>query len=194
MGDEQIGALPQAARAGRASPEPASSLGHSATIANATNGGPDWYEVAKGLANAIMFNRATRKEHVVGKDGRVRMGIVDLFACYCIDDAAREFCEMAGIPFGDVDVPNEHQAFFMSVTGRSWSDWFTDRDAIVSEAGPSPGRGKVDMNLIAKAMEARQGGNGEAGAVHDSAAREAGLPETPHQRTASESNEDHHND
>lgn len=48
--------------------------------------------------------------------------------------------------------------------------------------------------IVAQGIEARQGGNGEAGAVHDSAAREAGLPETPHQRTASERNEDHRND
>lgn len=158
-----------------ASPSDLSPCGSSQSgIANAGNGGPDWFEVAKGLANAILFNRATRKEHVVGKDGRVRMGMVDLLACYCIDDLAREFCEMAGLPFGDVDVPNEHQAFFMSATGRSWTDWFTDRETIVAEAGPSPGRGKVDMKLIAKAIEARRAETG-TGSVHDSAARQ-GLP------------------
>lgn len=128
-----------------------------ASIPSAGSGGPDWFAVARGLANAIMFQRSTRGEHTVGRDGRVRMGMVDLLGCYIVDDAAREFCEMAGLPFGDTEVPNEHQAFYMALTGRKWLDWFTERDAIVDGAGPSPGRGKVDLRRLAQAIEARQG-------------------------------------
>ncbi len=136
--------------------EPAGSLdGFATSIPSADNAGPDWFEVAKAMANAIMFQRGTRGEHVVGRDGRTRMGMVDLFGCYIVDAAAREFCELAGIPFGEVETPNEHQAFYMSVTGRQWPDWFTDRAAIIDGAGPSPGKGKVNLKRIAQAIEAR---------------------------------------
>jgi hypothetical protein len=81
-----------------------------------------------------MFERATRGEHTVGKDGRARMGMVNLLGCYALDDTAREFCELAGLPFGQIDAPSEHQAMFMAMTGRKWSDWFTDRIAIENGA------------------------------------------------------------
>jgi hypothetical protein len=117
-----------------------------------------------------MFQRGTRREHVVGRDGRVRMGMVDLLGCYIVDDAAREFCELAGIPFESADVPNEHQAFYMSVTGRKWPDWFTDREAIINGAGPSPKRGKVDFKRIASAIEARSDATGTGAAEGESTA------------------------
>ena len=129
--------------------------------ANQSNVGPDWFDAAKGLAMAIMFQRTMRSEHTVGRDGRARMGMVNLFGCYAVDTAAREFCEMAGLPFGNVEAPNEHQAFFMAVTGRQWSDWFTDREVILAEAGKGPGRGKVDMKLAEKAIKARATPDGD---------------------------------
>jgi hypothetical protein len=131
------------------------------------NDQPDWFEIAKGLAHAIMFNRATRAEHVVGRDGRVRMGMVDLLACYAIDDAAREFFDLAGLPVAEVEAPNEHQAMFMAVTGRKWHHWFTERDAIVQGAGLGPGRGKVDLDrlVLASGIEARSDATPQSGAA-----------------------------
>lgn len=145
-----------------------------ASIPSAGNAGPDWFEVARALANAIMFQRGTRGEHVIGKDGRVRMGVCDLFGCYAVDDAARDFCELAGLPFDSLETPNEHQALFMSVTGRTWRDWFSDRVAIVEAAGPSPGRGKVNMKRIASAIEARR-----AASEADDSAAQRDRPQSP---------------
>lgn len=150
-----------------------------ASIPDAGNSSPDWYEVAKAMAFAIMFQRSTRSEHVVGRDGRTRMGMIDLFGCYIVDDAAREFCELAGLPFQDVDAPNEHQAFYMSVMGMGWADWFTRREEIVSGAGRSPGKGKVDMNAIAKAMSARQSQDPQGLGPQDASAVPQAFAPTP---------------
>ncbi len=145
---------------GASVPDP-QAVSSTASIPSANNG-PDWFEVAKALANAIMFQRATRGEHVVGRDGRSRKGMVDLFGCYAVDDAAREFCELAGLPFGQIDAPNEHQAMFMSVTGRNWQHWFSEREKIIADAGPSPGRGKVDLTRIAQGLPAQEPGPKDA--------------------------------
>lgn len=168
VSENEVGAMPTARAATPDGAEPVVSGEAGIPIANS---GPDWFEVARGLANAIMFQRATRAEHVVRKDGLTRVGMVDLFGCYAVDEAAREFCELAGLPFGQIEAPNEHQAMYMSVTGRNWHHWFTERDEIVAGAGPSPGRGKVDLTRIAQGlpaqeMEARKGG--DEGSVHDS--------------------------
>lgn len=137
---------------------------------------PDWYVAARGLAAAIMFQRGTRGIHVVGRDGRTRMGCVDLLGCYAVDEAAKEFCGAAGIEFRSLEPPTEHEAMFMMAAGLRWLDWLQNAAAIRADARGTGHKSKVDLSALAQAIEARRAATGNTDAVHESAVAVSDAP------------------
>lgn len=125
-------------------------------MASAVGNEPNWHELAKAMAVAIMFQRGTRGVHVIGRDGRVRMGQVDLFGCYAVDEMAKRFCDIAGIEFTSIAPPTEHEAMFMALAGMTWMDWLERSASIRLEARGPEKKEKVDMRALALAIEARR--------------------------------------
>lgn len=187
MGDEQIGALPQAARAATpdgAEPVPVSGI---AGIANASlveqiacglflaehpNAG--WHG---GRARAIWFNRAYAALEAM------REPTVDM-----LQDACEK--HTPGLP--------------MSATTPHWRgpEWDSDEECPSFVRRRKIWNKMIDAALawptsddVAKAMSARQSQDRNGlGPKDGGSVGAADAPETPHQRTTSERNEDHHND
>lgn len=115
---------------------------------------PDYFRIAADLAKAVMFQRATRKVHVVGKDGRVRLGCVDLLGCYAVDEAARELCSALGEEFREIEPPTEGEAMFMLGRKLTWRSWMADAAGVrLLASGMSAGTAETPQ---AAQGEARQ--------------------------------------
>lgn len=144
-------------------------------IPSADDNQPDWFTFAKAMAIAVMFQRGTRGVHVIGRDGRAKAGCVDLLGCYAVDEMAEAFCNAAGIEFDSINPPTEHEAMFMLLAGMTWQDWLDNPRQIRAEARGNGHPAKVDLRVLAQAIEARRAETG-TGSVHESAVAEGDAP------------------
>jgi hypothetical protein len=99
---------------------------------------PEWLTLAKETVLAIAFQRGTRGEFVVGKDGRVRLGCIDLLGMYAVDEMARKWADYLGIEFPD-NLPNVGEQEAMQIMGRR-GNW---REAIAMETRRAETTGSV---------------------------------------------------
>lgn len=98
---------------------------------------PYWMQCVRDLVLAVAFQRATRRVHVIGKDGRVRHGCVDLLGCYAVDDMARELCRAMKTDFPEnITAPDERTAMQMLAEGKTWRDW-------LAQTPPGEGEGEA---------------------------------------------------
>lgn len=84
---------------------------------------PEWLTLARDTVLAVAFQRATRQVHAVGKDGRTRMGCVDLLGCYAVDEMEKKWAAYLGMEKLTVPVPTEAEAMQLMAQGKGWREW-----------------------------------------------------------------------
>lgn len=84
---------------------------------------PDWNALARDTLRAIAFQRATRGVHNVGRDGRTRMGCVDLLGCYAVDEMAMAWAQALDANMPVLPAPTEEQAMLLMSERKGWREW-----------------------------------------------------------------------
>ena len=84
---------------------------------------PDWEALARDTIRAIAFQRATRRVHPVGRDGRARMGCADLLGCYAVDEMMAAWAQALDCPLPEIPTPTEEQAMALMSERKGWRDW-----------------------------------------------------------------------
>lgn len=86
---------------------------------------PDWDALARDTILAIAFQQATRGVHSVGRDGRSRMGCVDLLCYYAVDEMLAAWVHALDVPRPEILAPSEEQAMALMAERKGWRDWLS---------------------------------------------------------------------
>jgi hypothetical protein len=84
---------------------------------------PEWLRLALDTVRAVAFQRATRGVHVVGRDGRVRLGCVDLLGMYAVDEVMRQWAAYLSVTVPELPAPDESTAMRLLAGGGTWRDF-----------------------------------------------------------------------
>ena len=111
---------------------------------------PDWEALARDTIKAIVFQAATRSVHTVGRDGRARVGAVDILGCYAVDDMMAAWTHALDCLVPEIPSPSEQQAMLLLAEGKSWRDWVALVEAGQHQryaAGPSKDDNQLGLPL-----------------------------------------------